>query len=166
MIAIALMVVAALVGPGPIHLDVPVLEQAPERCGQAALEMVLQYYGAGHAQEDEAERAYDPVLRGSLITDLASAARRAGFDATIATMTPDSLVVLLDQGVPPIVLYQAGSGPLTVRHYGVVTGWDPEREAFTLNEGAARPRTLRRGDLAKRWRTAGSQALVIRRRAP
>ncbi len=166
MIAIALMVVAALVAPGPIHLDVPLLEQAPERCGQAALGMVLQYYGADHAQQDEAERAYDPVLRGSLITDLAAAARRAGFDATITTMTPDSLVELLAQGVPPIVLYQAGAGPLTVRHYGVVTGWDPERGAFTLNEGAARPRTFRRDDLAKRWRTAGAQALVIRRRAP
>jgi len=161
-----LMVVAALVAPGSIQLDVPILEQAPERCGQAALGMVLQFYGAGHAQQDEAERAYDPVLRGSLITDLASAARRAGFDATIATMTPDSLIVLLGQGVPPIVLYQGGAGPLTVRHFGVVTGWDPVRETFTLNEGAARPRTLRRVDLARRWRTAGSQTLVIRRRAP
>jgi ABC-type bacteriocin/lantibiotic exporter with double-glycine peptidase domain len=165
MIATILMV-AALIAPGSIQLDVPILEQAPERCGQAALGMVLQYYGAGPAQQAEAERAYDPVLRGSLITDLAAAARRAGFDATIATMTPDSLVALLGEGVPPIVLYQSGAGPLTVRHFGVVTGWDPTRDAFTLNEGSARSRTLRLAEIAKRWRTAGSQALVIRRRTP
>ncbi|TFG89522.1 MAG: hypothetical protein E4H17_00510 [Gemmatimonadales bacterium] len=147
-------------------LDVPIVAQAPERCGQAALEMVLRYLGADSVARCEADRAYDPVLRGSLITDLAAAARRAGYDASIATLTPDSLIALLAAGVPPIVLYQKGRAPLTVAHYGVVTGWDPAREAFTLNDGGVRPRFVGRGDLAKRWRTAGSQALIIRRRSP
>ena len=57
-------------------LDVPVVLQEPERCGEAALVMVLRYYAAGDAATREAEGAYDPVLRGSLITDLAGAARR------------------------------------------------------------------------------------------
>jgi len=48
----------------------------------------------------------------------------------------------------------------------VVTGWDPAREVFTLNDGGARRHAVRRDDLAKRWRTAGSQALIVRRRAP
>lgn len=148
------------------RLDVPVVVQARERCGPAALEMVLRWYGAPEPAVREAERAYDPALRGSLITDLAAAARRAGYDATVATLTPDSLVGLLGEGVPPIVLYQAGRGPLTQRHFGVVTGWDRARGAFTLNDGSARPRVARRDDFAKRWRTAGSQALVVRRRSP
>jgi ABC-type bacteriocin/lantibiotic exporter with double-glycine peptidase domain len=147
-------------------LDVPIVEQARERCGQAALEMVLRYYGADSAALHEADRAYDPALRGSLITDLAAAARRAGYEATIATLTPDSLIALLAAGVPPIVLYQKGRAPLTVAHFGVVTGCDPAREAFTLNDGGARPRVVRRDHLTKRWRTAGSQALIIRRRSP
>lgn len=152
--------------PAPARLEVPVLEQTPERCGQAALAMVLEYYGAGPAGLREADLAFDPVLRGSLITDLAAAARRAGYEASIATLTPDSLIALLDRGVPPIVLYQSGRGPLTVRHYAVVTGWDPARSAFTLNDGGPRPRISRVNDLAKRWRTAGSQALIVRRQAP
>jgi len=147
-------------------LDVPIVVQAPERCGPAALEMVLRYYGADSTARSEAHRAYDPILRGALITDLASAARRAGYDATIATLTPDSLVGLLADGVPPILLYQNGRGPLTVAHFGVVTGWDPAREAFTLNEGRARPRVVGRDHLAKRWRTAGWQALIVRRGLP
>lgn len=147
-------------------LDVPIVVQARERCGQAALEMVLRYYGADSTALRETERAYDPVLRGSLITDLAAAARRAGYEATIATLTTDSLVALLAAGVPPVVLYQSGRAPLTVAHFGVVTGWDPERGAFTLNEGRSRPRVVSRDALAKRWRTAGSQALVLRRRSP
>jgi hypothetical protein len=76
------------------------------------------------------------------------------------------LIALLAVGVPPVVLYQNGPAPLTVPHFGVVTGWDPAREVFTLNDGGAHPRVVRRNDLAKRWRTAGSQALIVRRRAP
>jgi ABC-type bacteriocin/lantibiotic exporter with double-glycine peptidase domain len=147
-------------------LGVPIVKQAPERCGQAALEMVLRYYGADSGALREGDRAYDPALRGSLITDLAAAARRAGYEAEIATLTPDSLIALLAAGVPPVVLYQNGRRPLTVPHFGVVTGWDPAREVFTLNDGGALPRVVRRNDLAKRWRTAGSQALIVRRRAP
>lgn len=159
----------ALSGPpaaARVSVEVPIVVQTPERCGQAALEMVLRHYGADSAALAETGRAYDPVLRGSLITDLAAAARRAGYDAAIATLDADSLVALLSSGVPPIVLYQNGRGPLTVRHFGVVTGWDPAREVFTLNEGGKQPRVLGRRDLAKRWHTAGSQALIVRRRLP
>ena len=147
-------------------LAVPVLRQTRAHCGQAALSMVLMYYGAGPAALHEVEGAYDPVLRGSLITDLAAAARRAGYTAEVATLTTDSLLTLLREGVPPILLYQEGAGPLTVRHFGVVTGWDAAHGVFTLNDGGAQPRTARREDLAKRWETAGSQALIVRRRTP
>lgn len=169
--ALQLVAVLAVGASGPhdgarTSLQVPIVVQARERCGQAALEMVLRYYGAESAALKEAEHAYDPVLRGSLITDLAAAARRAGYEATIATLVPDSLIALLVTGVPPILLYQNGRPPLTVAHFGVVTGWDPAREIFTLNDGGARSRPVGRDDLAKRWRTAGSQALVIRRRTP
>ena len=156
-------------GPPPAVrtvLNVPNVAQSPERCGQAALEMVLRYYEADSAALHEADRAYDPALRGSLITDLAVAARRAGFEATIATLVPDSLIALLAAGVPPIVLYQNGRAPLTVAHFGVVTAWDPSGRDFTLNDGGSRPRVVGRDDLAKRWRTAGSQALIVRRRSP
>jgi ABC-type bacteriocin/lantibiotic exporter with double-glycine peptidase domain len=154
---------ATTVASSAIALDVPVVRQAPEHCGQAALEMVLRYYGAEAAAIREADQAYDPALRGSLITDLAAAARRAGFEAVIETLTPDSLISLLATGVPPVVLYQNGRAPLTVPHFGVVTGWDPEQARFTLNDGGSAPRHMSRTDLEKRWRTAGSQALLVRR---
>ncbi len=170
-VALLLLAAPSVVPSGPrlsarTRLDVPNVVQAPERCGQAALEMVMRYYGADSAALREADRAYDPALRGSLITDLAAAARRAGYAGTIETLVPDSLIALVAAGVPPIVLYQKGHAPLTVAHFGVVTGWDPARGAFTLNDGGSRPRTVGRDDLAKRWRTAGSQALVIRRLLP
>ena len=128
--------------------------------------MVLRFFAADSSTERAADRAYDPVLHGSLITELAAAARLAGFDASVATLGPDSLIHLLQEGVPPIVLYQYGRGPLTVPHYGVVTGWDPSRDRFTLHDGGPRSRSYARDDLSRRWEAAGSQALIVRRRAP
>lgn len=157
---------AGVPGTRSTRLDVPVVRQAREKCGEAALTMVLRYYGAEPAALRQVDSAYDPVLRGSLITDLAGAARRAGYTAEIATLTPDSLVALLESGVPPILLYQNGAPPLTVRHFGVVTGWDAAHRAFTLHDGTAQPRDAGLDELAKRWKTAGSQALVVRRRTP
>ncbi len=163
--AAAAPVASAAGPPGALRLAVPVVAQAPERCGPAALAMVLRFHGADSAALAEADRAYDRALRGSLVTDLAAAARRAGFEAEVGTLGPDSLVALLAAGVPPIVLYQAGRGPLTRPHYAVVAGWDGARGEFVLHDGRERPRAMRRDELARRWRTAGSQALIVRGRA-
>ena len=162
----ALLLVAPPATAAALRLPVPVVKQARERCGPAALEMVLRFYGADSTAASCSARAYDPVLRGSLITDLAAAARTAGFDARVETLDAPGVVALLEQGVPPILLYQSGDGPVTRPHYGVVVGWDADRATFVLNEGAARPRELSAGTLNRRWRTAGHQALVVRRSAP
>lgn len=163
-VAILAAVVAATgIASGPaVRLAVPVVRQAPERCGPAALEMVLRYHGATGAALDEAGRAYDPVLNGSLITDLAAAARRAGFRASVEGVAEDSLVALLRNGIPPILLYRRGVGVVSVGHFGVVVGWDPGRGRFALHDGSASPRTMARDDLARRWRAAGGLALVVR----
>ncbi len=167
---------AALAAAGPVpagpapgeaaRLPVPVIRQAPERCGPAALAMVLRYYGAGPAAVAEAGRAYDRALRGALITDLAAAARRAGFRAEVAASAPDSLRALLASGVPPIILFQAGPAPITRAHYAVIVGWDPGRARWWLNDGGASSRAVPAAELERRWRAAGAQALIVRRPAP
>ena len=145
-----------------VRLDVPTIRQAPERCGPAALSMVLRFYGAGPAALAEADRAYDRAIRGALITDLRDAATRAGFAAAIETPGEEGLRSLLQQGVPPVLLYERGVGPIGRGHYGVVTGWDPARRLYFVNDGRSRPRTMGADDLMRRWRAAGGQALVVR----
>lgn len=152
--------------PGAVRLDVPVVRQAPERCGPAALAMVLRYYGAAGAALREAEAAYDPALRGALVTDVAAAARRAGYSAAVETPEAAALEALLRADTPPILLYQRGIGPLGPQHYGVLVGWDPARGRYTVHDGGARPRHLRRDDLLRRWRAAGGRAVVVRRPDP
>jgi ABC-type bacteriocin/lantibiotic exporter with double-glycine peptidase domain len=144
-----------------VRLAVPVVRQTPERCGPAALAMVMRFYGADSAALAEVDRAYDPVLRGALITDLAAVARRAHFTAVVAEVPEDSLVTLLERGVPPILLYRRGARPLTVGHYGVLVGWNPGRGHYAVNDGGAVTRMIARDDLMRRWHAAGSLALVL-----
>jgi ABC-type bacteriocin/lantibiotic exporter with double-glycine peptidase domain len=144
-----------------IRLEIPALRQSPERCGPGALEMVMRYYGATGPALAEADRAYSPALHGSLITDLAAAARRAGYSASIELPSEDSLRTLMRDSIPPILLYQAGPGPLTRAHYGVLIGWDPARERYLVNDGGARPRSIARRELLRRWRSGGGQALIV-----
>jgi len=148
------------------HLAVPVIAQAPEHCGPAALAMVLRFYGAADSAVAEAERAYSPALRGVLITDLALAAERAGFVAKVAAVTEDSLLGMLRDSIPPVLHYRRGPGPLTRGHFGVVVGWDPARREFLVNDGGARTARYRRDDLMRRWSTAGSLALIVLRHSP
>jgi ABC-type bacteriocin/lantibiotic exporter with double-glycine peptidase domain len=158
---------AALAAAAPdsiLRLPVPLVRQASERCGPAALVMVLRFFGAGPGAVAEAERAYDPVLRGALITELAAAARRAGADAAIETPGADSLVALLRAGIPPILLYETGTAPVARAHYGVVVGWEPRRDRFVLHDGGDRPRVLSRAELVRHWRGGDGLALVVRRR--
>jgi ABC-type bacteriocin/lantibiotic exporter with double-glycine peptidase domain len=161
MLVAAVVAAAAAVAEPALRLPVPIVEQAPERCGPAALAMVLLHLGADSAAVATAQEAYDPRLGGALVTDLAAAARRAGFAARVATLSPDSLHALLREGTPPVLLYRRGRGPLTRGHYGVLVGWDPAREHWIVHDGGRRPRSLGREDLVQRWRAAGSQALLV-----
>jgi hypothetical protein len=148
---------------GRISLPVPVVAHRPERSGEAALEMVMRYYGADSGSVREACGGDNPASRPSNISSLAAAARRAGYAATVATLTPDSLIALVSSRVPPIVLFQNSPDSSASAEFGVVAGWDSTRETFTLHDGGARAQVVRRTDLARRWRIAGSKALVVRR---
>lgn len=152
--------------PARIRLEVPIVKQAPERCGPAALRMVLAHHGADSTTLRLADAAYDPVLRGALVTELAAAARRGGHPARVATWTADSLLDALRQGVPPIILSSAGMGPIQRGHYFVVVGWEPERDAFVVHDGGGAPRQVGRRSLVRRWERAGSQALLVAPHAP
>jgi ABC-type bacteriocin/lantibiotic exporter with double-glycine peptidase domain len=149
---------------GAVRLPVPVIAQAPERCGPASLAMVLRFFGAPDSAVAFADRAYTPALRGTLISDLARAAERAGFPARVASLTEDSLLVMLRDSVPPILHYRTGSGPVTRGHYGVLVGWDPARREFLVNDGGSRTARYGHDDLMRRWRSADSLALIVRRR--
>jgi ABC-type bacteriocin/lantibiotic exporter with double-glycine peptidase domain len=160
---LVLMLAIAPGAPPAVSLEVPIVKQAPARCGPAALSMVMRFYGADSSTAALADRAFDPAIRGSLITDLAAAARAAGFRAEIERYSDSLVVAELASGCPPIVLYQNGTGVITVPHYAVVVSWDPAADAYVLHDGGSKPHRVKRTDLASRARVAGGRALIVRR---
>lgn len=165
----AMLLAAALAAAQPradVLLPVPLIAQTPDRCGPAALAMVLRFHGADSATVASADRAYDPILRGALITDLAAVARAAHWRVDIVTPSDDSLHAWLARGVPPILLYARGVGPITRGHYGVLVGWEGRRDRLTLNDGASKQRRVGRARFLERWRSAGGQALIVRPALP
>jgi len=150
----------------PVRLEVPVVHRARERCGPAALCMVLEFYRADSRALASADSAYDPVLRGSLVTDLAERARRAGYPARVSAGDADSLIAWLGEGIPPIILYPRGIGPLTRMHYAVVVGWDPRDGVFALHDGGDRPRTVTRRALDRQRLPADRRVLLVSRMDP
>ena len=162
----SLLVAAPAAGGNAVRLAVPVIEQVPERCGPASLAMVMRFYGDDSAAVKIADCGYEPVLRGALITELARCARSMGFASAVETPSEDSLRALLRMEVPPVLLYRRGIGPVSRGHYAVLVGWDPAAGRYALNDGGREPRTIKRGELLRRWKAAGSRALVVRRKAP
>jgi len=161
-LAVGLVLLPLATPAGSVRLPVPAVAQAPERCGPAAVSMVLHYYGADSVASGLGGCGYDPILRGTLITDLARCAQEAGFAASVERPGADSLQILLSEGVPPVLLYERGVGPLTRLHYGVLIGWEPSRDAFVINDGRRKPIRMKRGALLSRWRSAGGRALIVR----
>lgn len=60
------LLVLAVSGPQPARLAVPIVEQAPERSGPAALGMVRRFYGAPDSALERAAAVYDRRRAGSL----------------------------------------------------------------------------------------------------
>jgi|GEM_PF-6508009 len=154
---------ARATGGGAVRLAVPIVAQSPERCGPAALQMVLAHLGADSATVAAADSTWRPEFRGALATDLAAFARARGYHARLARLGADSLVALLREGVAPIVLLRRGVGPLRRGHWAVVTGWDPMRARFVLHDGGARPVEVARRALERDARAADGQVLLVRR---
>jgi len=68
LLAVVLFGAASSAAVASVDLPVPVIRQAPERCGPAALAMVLRFYGVDSARAAAADAAYDPALRGARAT--------------------------------------------------------------------------------------------------
>jgi ABC-type bacteriocin/lantibiotic exporter with double-glycine peptidase domain len=158
--------IAAAEPPAAIHLPVPLVAQEPERCGPAALAMVLRYYGADSAAVAATGHAYHPALRGALITDLAQVARSIGFSAAIVEPPDDSLSAWLQARAPVILLYPRGVGPVVRGHYGVLVGWEPELDCLVIHDGGSRAQRVARVPFLRRWRRGGGQALLVRPASP
>jgi ABC-type bacteriocin/lantibiotic exporter with double-glycine peptidase domain len=144
---------AAIVIPG-----VPFLPQEEETCGPSSLAMLLRYYGQDATTAELARETRTAGLRGTLITDLAAAARRRGVAAEVVDLDVTALRERVVAGQPAILLVDLGVWAWSRPHYLLAYGVTPE--GVVANSGDARGKVIPYGTLERQWAKMGNLAIV------
>jgi ABC-type bacteriocin/lantibiotic exporter with double-glycine peptidase domain len=140
---------------------VPFLPQEDDTCGPSSLAMVLQFLGRNVDTAEIVRETRTEGLKGTLITDLAGAARRRGFEAEIADLDLPRLRERISAGVPVILLVDLGIWSWSRPHYLVAYGWTPE--GMVAHSGGERGKVIPFPTLDAQWAKMGRLAILVHR---
>lgn len=147
--------------PPVVISGVPFLPQEEDTCGPSSLAMVLRFLGNDVPTAELVRETRTEGLRGTLITDLAEAARRRGFAAEVVDLDLPRLREGIAMGSPVILLVDLGTWVWSRPHYLVAYGWTPE--GVVAHSGGERGKRIPFSTLDAQWAKMGRLALVVRR---
>lgn len=158
--------VAAAISEAPTSIPsviegVHFLPQEDDTCGPSSLAMVLRFLGNDVPTAVLARETRTEGLKGSLITDLAAAARRRGFAAEVADLDLLRLRKRISAGVPVILLVDLGMWAWSRPHYLVAYGWTPK--GVVAHSGRERGKVIPFPTLDAQWAKMGRLALIVTR---
>jgi ABC-type bacteriocin/lantibiotic exporter with double-glycine peptidase domain len=140
---------------------VPFLPQEDDTCGPSSLAMVLGFLGKNVDTAEIVRETRTGGLKGTLITDLAGAARRRGFAAEIVDLDLPRLRERISAGDPVILLVDLGVWSWSRPHYLVAYGWTPE--GVVAHSGRERGKVIPFPTLDAQWAKMGRLAILIGR---
>jgi ABC-type bacteriocin/lantibiotic exporter with double-glycine peptidase domain len=143
--------------------NVPFVKQKDKFCGPAAMASVLNFYGQDVSQDQIAKKVYSPDLKGALISDMENFAREMGYNASTVNGNENTLISLVDEGIPSIILVDLGIWVVSVPHYYVVYGYDKSNETFIINTGFTSNKEINFKDLDKEWEKMNRLMLIVRK---
>ena len=150
--------------PAPLSsviAGVPFLPQEDDTCGPSSLAMVLRFLGQDVDTREIVRETRTEGLKGTLITDLAEAARRRGFAAEIADLDLPRLRERIVAGVPVILLVDLGIWTWSRPHYLVAYGWTPE--GVVAHSGREQGKVIPFSTLDAQWAKMGRLAITVSR---
>lgn len=147
--------------PPSVIAGVPFLPQEDDTCGPSSLAMVLGFLGKDVNTLEIVRETRTEGLKGTLITDLAGAARRRGFAAEIADLDLPRLRERIFAGVPVILLVDLGIWTWSRPHYLVAYGWTPE--GVVAHSGREQGKVIPFSTLDAQWAKMGRLAIVVQR---
>jgi ABC-type bacteriocin/lantibiotic exporter with double-glycine peptidase domain len=142
---------------------VPFLPQEENTCGPSSLAMLLRFLGQDVRTGDIVQETMTPGLKGTLITDLAAAARRRGFEAEVVNLTLARLRRKISEGIPVILLVDLGTWVLSRPHYLLAFGVTPD--GVVAHSGRQEGKLIPFSTLDAQWAKMGRLAIVVRRKA-
>ena len=140
---------------------IPFLPQEEDTCGPSSLAMILRFLGNYAPTAELVLETRTAGLKGTLITDLAAAARRRGFTAEVADLDLRRLRERISAGVPVILLVDLGTWVYSRPHYLVAYGW--MGEGVLAHSGREEGKVIPFSALDAQWATMGRLALIVRR---
>ena len=145
----------------PVIAGVPFLPQEDDTCGPSSLAMVLRFLGRNVDTAEIVRETRTEGLKGTLITDLASAARRRGFAAEVVDLDLSRLRERISAGVPVILLVDLGIWSWSRPHYLVAYGWTPE--GVVAHSGREQGKAIPFATLDAQWAKMGRLAIIVLR---
>lgn len=139
--------------------NVPFVQQKPDFCGEACVEMGARLLGRTYDQDAVFALTYvDPTEgRGAYTQDLAAALKRLGYEigpVWIKAPARDALPVLqaelakvhaaLTRGVPSILCMHYDDSPRTTEHFRLIVGYDAATDEVVYHEPAVDKGAYRR----------------------
>jgi len=146
---------------GTVLSGVPFLPQEEDTCGPSSLAMNLRFLGIDALTSDLVRETRTEGLKGTLITDLAAAARRRGFAAEVIDLDLPRLRERISAGVPVILLVDLGAWVWSRPHYLLAYGWTSE--GVVAHSGREQGKVIPFSELDAQWAKMGRLALVVRR---
>lgn len=138
---------------------VPFLPQEEETCGPSSLAMLLRFHGKEATPRELVAETRTKGLRGTLITDLAAAARRRGVNADVADLDLPGLRRRILAGEPLILLVDLGTWVWSRPHYLVAYG--VTAEGVVAHSGSAEAVVIPFDTLEAQWAKMGHLAIVV-----
>lgn len=143
---------------------VPFLPQEENTCGPSSLAMLLRFYGVDVSTAEIVRETRTAGLRGTLITDLAAAARRRGFEAEVVDLDLERLRGKIAEGIPVILLVDLGTWVYSRPHYLLAFGVTPA--GVVAHSGREKGKVIPFAVLETQWAKMGHLAIIVRRRVP
>jgi ABC-type bacteriocin/lantibiotic exporter with double-glycine peptidase domain len=140
--------------------QVPFLPQEEDSCGPSSLAMLLLFFGADVRTGEIVRETRTAGLRGTLITDLAAAARRRGFEAEVVDFDLERLRERISEGIPVILLVDLGVWAYSRPHYLLAFGVTPE--GVVAHSGREKEKVIPFSSLETQWAKMGRLAIVVR----
>lgn len=137
---------------------VPFLPQEEDSCGPSALAMLLRFHGIQATTRELVEETRTSGLRGTLITDLAAAARGRGMAADVTDLDLPALRRRIAAGEPVILLIDLGVWAWSRPHYVLAYGVKPD--GVVAHSGRTEGLIIPYATLMRQWEKMGRLAVV------
>lgn len=146
--------------PRAISNSIPFTPQTPELCGPTALYMAMKPHLPNLTVEELTQMSFTPGAKGTFKQDLLAAARRYGM-ATYPVENMYEMMDYLSQGVPVVLFHSTSILWREFWHYSVLTGYNADKEVFTLHIGDRESYEMDADDILDSWSVGGNWAYVL-----